>query len=52
MGDEQERLVYTDEQRDSNLALLREILGGEPEPGMLQLVGERDHEFAARSPVA
>ncbi|MER5322341.1 hypothetical protein [Streptosporangium roseum] len=45
---EQEQITYTDEQRERNLALLREIMGGEPDPAMLEFVRQRDEEFAAR----
>lgn len=48
MDSEQEQIVYTDEQRDRNLARLREIIGGEPDPEMLQLVRQRGEEFTAR----
>ncbi|WP_440106800.1 hypothetical protein [Streptosporangium sp. H16] len=48
MDAEQEQIVYTDEQRERDLARLREIIGGEPDPEMLQLARRRDAEFAAR----
>ncbi|MEU4411040.1 hypothetical protein AB0F88_41595 [Streptosporangium sp. NPDC023963] len=48
MDAEQEQIVYTDERRERDLARLREIIGGEPDPEMLRLARRRDAEFAAR----
>ncbi|WP_433542103.1 hypothetical protein ACQP10_38095 (plasmid) [Streptosporangium sandarakinum] len=45
---EEEAIAYTDEQRARNLALLQEIMGGEPNAAMLDLVRRRDEEFAER----
>jgi hypothetical protein len=39
---------YPDDRRVSALDILRQIMGGEPEPEMLELVSERDKEFADR----
>ncbi|MFD0884549.1 hypothetical protein ACFQ08_08275 [Streptosporangium algeriense] len=44
---EQEPIVYTDEQRARALDLLRQIMG-EPDPEMLALARQRDEEFVAR----
>ncbi|MFI6456818.1 hypothetical protein ACIBF6_35325 [Streptosporangium amethystogenes] len=48
MSVDQEQTTYTDEHRRRDLDLLREIMGGEPDPEMLQLDRQRDQEFTAR----
>ncbi|MBG0818727.1 hypothetical protein [Planomonospora sp. ID82291] len=45
---EQERMPYSDEQRERTLAQLRELMGGEPPADMLALARQRDEEFARR----
>ncbi|MFI9550509.1 hypothetical protein [Nonomuraea endophytica] len=45
---DEQRVPYTEEQRQANLAKLRELMGGEPPADMLELAAEREAEFAAR----
>ncbi|MEV5554965.1 hypothetical protein AB0L44_15055 [Nonomuraea wenchangensis] len=44
---EQER-EYPDEARAEALAIIRDIIGGDPDPEMLTLADQREEEFAAR----
>ncbi|MFD9947716.1 hypothetical protein ACFWYW_56760 [Nonomuraea sp. NPDC059023] len=44
----EERVPYTEEQRQANLAALRAVMGGEPPADMLALAAKREAEFAAR----
>ncbi|WP_157594774.1 hypothetical protein [Streptosporangium amethystogenes] len=48
MSIDQEQITYPDEHRRRDLDLLREIMGGEPDPEMLKLDRQRDREFAVR----
>ncbi|MFI6298864.1 hypothetical protein ACIBEJ_45255 [Nonomuraea sp. NPDC050790] len=49
---DEERVPYPEEHRQANLAKLRELMGGEPSAEMLELVRQRDEEFAARRSTA